>query len=254
MEREVADDKVEARLGEGQKLVVGEYMGTGAAAQDGRRALHFDQVFDPTASADDVAQQAVPRADLGGEREAAGDVVQAVGEEFAGKAEEAIGWYRKIIDGFPSSQMAKKATGAKRRLESVGKSIQLSGMGLDGKPVSLGAYQGRTVLIHYWATWCEPCKQDMVLLKALLAKYAKQGFTLIGVNLDSDRELAIGYLRSNPLPWPQLYEPGGLDSRLATELGVFTLPTMILIDKKGRVLNRNIHAGELDEELGKRLR
>jgi len=178
----------------------------------------------------------------------------AVGEEFAGKAEEAIAWYEKIINSFSSSPMAKKATGAKRRLESVGKSIDLNGPTLDGKTVSLSAYQGRTVLIHYWATWCEPCKQDMVLLKALLAKYAKQGFTLIGVNLDSDREPALAYLRSNPLPWPQLYEPGGLDSRLAMDLGVFTLPTMILIDKQGRVLNRNIHAGELDEELGKRLR
>ena len=178
----------------------------------------------------------------------------AVGEEFAGKADQAIAWYRKIIEAFPSSQMAKKASGAKSRLESVGKSIGLSGTSLDGKTVSLSAYQGRTVLIHYWATWCEPCKQDMVLLRALLAKYAKQDFTLIGVNLDGDRELAVAYLRSNPLPWPQLYESGGLDSRLATEMGVFTLPTMILVDRQGKVLNRNIHAGELDGELGKRLR
>jgi len=51
-----------------------------------------------------------------------------------------------------------------------------------------------------------------------------------------------------------LYEPGGLDSRLATELGILTLPTMLLIDKDGKVINRNIHAAELDEELGKLLR
>jgi len=37
-------------------------------------------------------------------------------------------------------------------------------------------------------------------------------------------------------------------------MGVFTLPTMILVDRQGKVLNRNIHAGELDGELGKRLR
>jgi hypothetical protein len=51
-----------------------------------------------------------------------------------------------------------------------------------------------------------------------------------------------------------LYEPGGLDSRLATELGIITLPTMILVDSRGNVLNRSIHAGELDDELAKRLR
>ena len=115
-------------------------------------------------------------------------------------------------------------------------------------------YRGRTVLIHYWATWCEPCKQDLALLKQVQAKYAKQGFTLLGINLDSDQSTAITYLQSNPLSWPQMYEPGGLDSRLATELGILTLPTMILIDKDGKVINRNIHAAELDGELGKRLR
>lgn len=178
----------------------------------------------------------------------------AVGEEFDGKTDEAIGWYAKIVEGFPKATQAAKAAGARRRLESVGKPIAISGNALDGKAVSLDQYRGRTVLVHYWATWCEPCKQDMVVLKQLQAKYVKQGFTLLGVNLDTDQSTAIGYLQSNPLSWPQLYEAGGLDSRLATELGILTLPTMILIDKEGKVVNRNIHAAELDAELGKSLR
>jgi thiol-disulfide isomerase/thioredoxin len=178
----------------------------------------------------------------------------AVGEEFDNKTEEAIGWYAKIVEGFPKATQAAKATGAKRRLESVGKTIALSGNTLDGKAATLDLYRGRTVLIHYWATWCEPCKQDLALLKQVQAKYAKQGFSLLGINLDTDQSTAITYLQSNPLSWPQMYEPGGLDSRLATELGILTLPTMILIDKDGKVINRNIHAAELDGELGKRLR
>jgi thiol-disulfide isomerase/thioredoxin len=178
----------------------------------------------------------------------------AVGEEFAGNADKAIAWYGKILASFGDSPHASKAAGAKTRLESVGKTIPLYGPTLDGKTVSLNQYAGRTVLIHYWATWCEPCKQDMTLLRQLQAKYAKQGFELIGVNLDSDRAAAVDYLQRSGLRWPQLYEPGGLDSRLATELGILTLPTMILVGKDGKVLNRNIHAAELDEELGKRLR
>jgi thiol-disulfide isomerase/thioredoxin len=178
----------------------------------------------------------------------------AVGEEFAGNADKAIAWYGKILASFSDSPHASKAAGAKTRLESVGKTISLYGPTLDGKTISLNQYAGRTVLIHYWATWCEPCKQDMTLLRQLQAKYAKQGFALIGVNLDSDRATAVSYLQRSALHWPQLYEPGGLDSRLATDLGILTLPTMILVGKDGKVLNRNIHAAELDEELGKRLR
>ncbi len=178
----------------------------------------------------------------------------AIGEEFAGKNREAIEWYGRIVSSFADSPQAKKAAGAKRRLESVGNTIGLTGATLDGKSFSLSAYRGRTVLIHYWASWCEPCKQDMIILKQMQAKFAAQGFTLIGVNLDSERTAAVEFLRTQPLPWPQLYEPGGLDSRLATEMGILTLPTMILVDKDTKVRNRNIHAGELDEELSKLLR
>ncbi len=178
----------------------------------------------------------------------------AIGEEFGGKDENAIGWYGKIVAGFPQATQAAKAAGGKRRLESVGKTIALSGTALDGKSASLDSLRGRVVLIHYWATWCEPCKQDMVTLKQVQAKFAKQGFAVLGVNLDSDRTAAATYLQDNPLVWPHLYEPGGLDSRLATELGILTLPTMLLIDKDGKVINRNIHAAELDAELGKLLR
>lgn len=178
----------------------------------------------------------------------------AIGKEFAGEAEAATTIYGRIATAFPQSEAAKKGAGAKRRLESVGREIPLQATALDGKAVSLAAYRGKTVLIHYWATWCEPCKEDMAELKKLQSKYAAKGLTLIGVNLDSERESAVAYLRGAPLSWPQLYEPGGLESRLANEMGILTLPTMILIDSQGKVLNRNIHAAELDEELSKRLK
>lgn len=178
----------------------------------------------------------------------------AIGKEFAGEADAAVALYSRIASTFPDTETAKKAAGAKRRLESVGQSIELRGTSLENQPVSLASYRGQMVLIHYWATWCEPCKQDMEILKKMQSKYARQGFTLIGVNLDSQRDQAVAFLQSKPLPWAQLYEPGGLDSRLANEMGILTLPTMLLVDKQGKVLNRNIHAAELDEELGKRLR
>ena len=107
------------------------------------------------------------------------------------------------------------------------------------------------MLIHYWATWCEPCKRDLQTLKALQAKFGKAGFTLVGVSLDTDVSTLDQYVRAQQVSWPQLHEPGGLDSRLANELGILTLPTMILVDKTGRVVRRNIHVSELEEELQK---
>jgi thiol-disulfide isomerase/thioredoxin len=176
----------------------------------------------------------------------------AIAQEFAGEEDQARRWYQRIVSDFPSNTIAAKARGAVRRIDSVGKSVPIRGRSLQGKTVDLATYRGKLVLVHYWATWCEPCKQDMDTLKQLYAKYGRDGFSLIGVSLDSEPQTVSGYLRSNRIAWPQIYEDGGLDSRLATEMGVFTLPVMLLVDESGRVINRNIHVSQLEAELQKR--
>ena len=175
----------------------------------------------------------------------------AMANEFSGQESSASKWYGKIVSDFPSSSLAKKAAGAKRRLQAVGRSIEFRGTTIDGRSVDLARYRGKVVLIHYWATWCEPCKEDLKTIKALQAKYASKGFAPLGVNLDNDQQALKDYLRATTLAWPQLHEEGGLDSRLANELGVLTLPTMLLIDKSGRVVRRNIHSTELEAEIAK---
>ncbi|HUG68391.1 MAG TPA: redoxin family protein [Pirellulaceae bacterium] len=178
----------------------------------------------------------------------------AIAHEFAGQETDAAKWYSQVVRDFSTSPMATKAAGAKRRLECVGRSIQLQGKTHDGRALDLSSYRGKVVLIHYWATWCEPCKEDMKEIKALQARYAAKGFAAIGINLDSDAKSLADYLRQTSLSWPQLYESGGLDSRLANELGIMTVPTMLLIDKSGQVVRRNVHSAELDAELQRLLK
>ena len=64
----------------------------------------------------------------------------------------------------------EKAQGAIRRLQLVGKPLELSGKGLDGRPFDIGSLRGNLIVVHYWATWCEPCKQEMKRLRDLLAR------------------------------------------------------------------------------------
>jgi len=173
----------------------------------------------------------------------------AIAEEFAGQEAPAQKWYHQIIEGFPNSAAARKASGASRRLDAVGKPMRLKGKTVDGKTVDLAKYKGRVVLVHYWATWCEPCKQDLSTIKDLLAKYGRSGFLAIGVNLDTEKTTVARFLEKTRLPWPQLFEPGGLDSRLANEMGVLTLPTMVLVGKDGKVVDRNIHISQIEPEL-----
>ncbi len=168
--------------------------------------------------------------------------------EFAGEEEEAKQWFGRVVSDFPNSPGAAKAAGARRRLDSVGKVLEFRGQNPAGDVVDLAKYRGRVMLIQYWATWCEPCKADMSVLKELVARYG-QHFGVIGVSLDhSVRDLA-AFVKENGLNWPQIHEDGGLDSRPANQLGILTVPTMILVDQQGRVVHRNIQAAELDREV-----
>lgn len=171
-------------------------------------------------------------------------------KEFEDKDDEALEYYKKVVASFPQTSAGIKAAGAVRRLESVGKSIPLEGTTIDGKKFSLAGLRGKPVIIHYWANWCEVCKQDMKLLRQLQARYSRVGLQIVGVSVDQTKELATGYLREAKLPWYQLFEEGGLESSpLATTLGVQTLPTMLLIDRDGKVVSHKVRAAELDDQL-----
>jgi cytochrome c biogenesis protein CcmG/thiol:disulfide interchange protein DsbE len=61
---------------------------------------------------------------------------------------------------------------------------------LDGKTFSLAASRGRVVLVHFWATWCAPCKQEMPVLDAFYRRYHERGLDVIGVSVDRGRDLA----------------------------------------------------------------
>ena len=179
----------------------------------------------------------------------------ALGEEFNGNAKDAIDYYETVAAEAPDTIEGRKAAGAIRRLDGVGKPLTLDGETVDGKRFSMRQLRGKPVVVHYWATWCEPCKADMKALRRLQAAYARQGLQLVGVNVDSTREQAAEFLKRNPLPWPQLHAPGGLDeSPLATSLGVQTVPLILVADAKGRMVDNEAQAATLDKTLKDMLR
>jgi thiol-disulfide isomerase/thioredoxin len=173
----------------------------------------------------------------------------AIADEFSAREQEALTRYAEIVKEFPESAPARKARGAVRRLESVGKPLALAGTALDGRQVAVESLKGVPVLVHYWATWCEPCKVDIAQIRELYTKYGPKKFAVVGVALDTDKEQLAKYLQGKPIPWPQLHETGGLDGRLAEELGVLTLPTMLLIDADGKVVDRSLVITDLEKKL-----
>jgi len=173
-----------------------------------------------------------------------------IAREYAGQDDDAKKWYERIGREFADLPQARKAAGAARRIDSVGTLLNLSGKSLGGETIDLAAYRGKVVLIQYWATWSESAKNDMQALKQLVTKY-RGSFVVIGVSVDANAKTLNAYLAENPLPWPQIHEEGGQDSRPANALGIITVPTMILVDAQGKVVNRTIQTAEIEAELKK---
>lgn len=175
-------------------------------------------------------------------------------EEFDGNVQEATDWYRKIATDFGQSDAARKARGAALRLDSEGKAIPFTGTTLDNKKYDLSTRTGRVVLLQYWATWCEPCKDDLRLIKQAFEKYRGKNFEVVSISLDSSADEVRNFLKSENLPWIHLYEEGGLDSPLADQLGVSVVPTMILVGADGKVIDRNLNSADLDKILSRQFR
>ena len=174
------------------------------------------------------------------------------GMEFAGKEADARTHYRRLVADFPDSTPYAKAAGALRRLESEGQPFHLVGGSLATKgSIDTTRYRGKVLVVSYWATWCEPCKAQMPLLKKLRDKYGSKGFEVVGVALDADQAMARDYVRRQGYDWPQIYEPGSMESKPAVEYGVISLPYVVLVDADGQVINRNLQFGQLQFEIEK---
>src|SRR6202045_5476741 len=57
---------------------------------------------------------------------------------------------------------------------------------LDGRDTSLGDYQGKVVLVNFWATWCDPCREEIPWLIDMQQKYGAKGFTVLGIAMDEE--------------------------------------------------------------------
>lgn len=175
--------------------------------------------------------------------------------EFNADEEGAKSYYNQLAEKYPKSEPGKKATGALRRLNLVGQPLELKGQGIDGKPVDVAALRGKTVLVVFWASWADQAKRDLPELKKVADKYKDKNFAVVGVNVDNDRNAALGVINEQGLSgWPQIHEPGGIEGRPAQEFGIMSLPTMFLVDPEGKVLSRGLRLPtEVDKQLDKEL-
>jgi len=121
---------------------------------------------------------------------------------------------------------------------------------LNGKPLSVGKYKGKVVLVDFWATWCGPCVGEMPNVIKAYQKYNPQGFEIIGISLDSDRDKLVNFIKKNNMPWAQYFDGKGWRNELAQKYGVNSIPATYLIGPDGKILGKNLRGHALEAAVG----
>jgi thiol-disulfide isomerase/thioredoxin len=127
----------------------------------------------------------------------------------------------------------------------VGKQVDITARDLGGREVRVSGGGARLAVVDFWATWCEPCREQLPFLERLAKSYGGAGVEVYGVSFDEDRAAVEEFLARTPVKFPILWDKGG--AALADRLEVTRLPTTILVDGEGVV--RGVHLG-FDRDAG----
>ncbi|TLY72388.1 MAG: TlpA family protein disulfide reductase, partial [Gammaproteobacteria bacterium] len=114
--------------------------------------------------------------------------------------------------------------------------------GLDGTPHRLTDWKGHALLVNFWATWCEPCRREIPLLRSLRRERSADGLEVIGIAIDYS-DAAEKYAREARIDYPVLLgEQGGYEAAAAFGMEP-VLPFSVFADRTGRVVTLKV--GEL---------
>ena len=121
---------------------------------------------------------------------------------------------------------------------------------INGKDSKLSDLKGKIVLIDFWASWCGPCRRENPNVVKLYEKYKDAGFTIYSVSLDKSREPWVRAIESDNLTWPHhVSDLKGWGSDLAKLYKVSSIPFTVLIDKDGKVIQKNLRGQQLEMTL-----
>lgn len=117
---------------------------------------------------------------------------------------------------------------------------------LDGNTHSLAEFDGKLLLVNFWASWCGPCREEMPLLDRTRTRHADRGFEVVGIAAE-DVAAARGFLAQFPVDYPIRINDPALGPDLSLRYGNTrnVLPFNVLIGRDGRIVAQRV--GNFDE-------
>lgn len=117
---------------------------------------------------------------------------------------------------------------------------------LDGKPVRLSDFRGRSVVLVFWASWCPDCRAEVPELKQMAADADPDKVQFVSVSFDRSFDTLRTFVAEQELPGVQLFDPAGkADSAVGAAYGVRWIPSLYLIGPDGRIVLSTILASKI---------
>jgi len=155
---------------------------------------------------------------------------------------------------FLADPTVKKVAAQLKLSQKVGVGSKFSDLTMpkpDGQTMSLSEYAGKGsyVLIDFWASWCAPCMRELPNVLACYKKYHQKGFEIVGVSLDKDGDAWKAAIKNNQMPWPQMSDLAGWQSKAVEVYSFSGIPHTVLLDPQGVIIAKDLRGAALEEKL-----